>query len=110
MDLKNIGKNIQRARNNISLTQAELADKVGISVNHISRIETGVGTMSLDSLVAISNALETTPDHLLLGEYKITPDRAALIISEKFKSLTQDEIEYIMKAADMLQQLKINRK
>jgi len=110
MDLKNIGKNIQGARINQGLTQAKLAEKVGFSVNHISRIETGTGTMSLDSLIAISNALETTPDYLLMGEYNITPDRAALILGEKFKGLTQDEIAYILRAADLFQELQVNHK
>jgi transcriptional regulator with XRE-family HTH domain len=110
MNMNNVGKNIQKARNCKGLTQAQLADKVGVSVNHISRIETGAGTMSLDSLVAISNALETTPDYVLMGEYNITPDRAALIISEKLKNLTQDETAYIIEAADLFQQMKVNRK
>ena len=109
MDLKNIGKNIQHARNEMGFTQAELAEISGFSVNHISRIETGSGTMSLDSLVAIANALNTTPDYLLLGEYNITPNRAALVISEKFKDLTQDEVAYILKSADLFRELKVNR-
>ena len=109
MDLKNVGKNIQRVRNEMGFTQAELAEIAGFSVNHISRIETGNGTMSLDSLVAIANALNTTPDYLLLGEYNITPNRAALVISEKFKDLTQDEIAYVFKAVDLLRDLKVNR-
>lgn len=110
MDLQNIGKNIQRTRVSRGLTQAKLAEKVGVSINHISRIETGAGTMSLDSLVAVSNALDTTPDYLLMGEYNITPDRAALIFSEKFQNLTKDEIEYILEAANLFQEMKINRK
>ena len=109
MDLINIGKNIQRVRGK-SVTQAQLAEKTGLSVNHISRIETGSGTMSLESLIAIANALNTTPDYLLMGEYNITPDRAALILSEKLKKLTQDEMEDIIGASDLFQQLKVNRK
>lgn len=110
MNLNIIGKNIQRTRVNKGLTQAKLAEKVEVSINHISRIETGSGTMSLDSLIAISNALETTPDYLLMGEYNITPDRAALIISEKFQNLTQDEIAYILESVDLFQEMKVNRK
>jgi transcriptional regulator with XRE-family HTH domain len=110
MDLKNIGRNIRNARNGKSLTQAELSAMAGFSVNHISRIETGTGTMSLDSLIAIANALETTPDYILMGEYNITADRAAMVLSEKIERLTQDEIAYILEAADLFLQLKVNRK
>lgn len=110
MDYKIIGKNIQNLRICKQLTQARLAEKAGVSVNHISRIETGSGTMSLDSLIAISNALETTPDYLLMGEYNITPERAALVISEKLKGLTQDETAYILETVNLLREMKINRK
>jgi len=109
MNVTNIGQNIQRARNEIKITQAKLAEAAGFSVNHISRIETGSGTMSLDSLIAISNALNTTPDYLLMGEYDITPNRGAMVVNEKLKSLTPDEIAYILKTIDLLKELKVNR-
>jgi len=109
MNLKKIGRNIQSARNSMGFTQAELAEKSGFSVNHISRIETGKGTMSLESLIAIANVLNKTPDYLLLGEYNITPDRAAMAIFEKFKDLTQDEVTYILQATDLFREIKVNR-
>jgi len=108
--MKNIGKNIQKLRNEIGLTQAQLAEKVDFSANHISRIEIGASAMSLESLISLSNALNTTPDYLLFGEYEITPDRALLFISEKLKDLTTDEKEYIIGAIDVLRVMKINRK
>ncbi len=110
MELYNIGKNIQRLRKEKGLTQEELSAKAGISKNHLSRIETGVGSMSLDSLIIIANALNTTPDYILLGEYNITPERASLFMHDKLKGLTSDEISYIMKATDMFHELKVNRK
>ena len=66
--------------------------------------------MSLDSLIAIANALHTTPDHILIGEYDITPDRASLLIRDRLNGLTNDEISYIMEAIDLFHKLKVNRK
>lgn len=109
MELYKIGRNIQRLRKARGLTQEELSAKAEISKNHLSRIETGTGSMSLDSLIVIANALNTTPDYILLGEYDITPDRASLIMRDKLKGLTSDEIAYIMKAADLFHELKVNR-
>jgi transcriptional regulator with XRE-family HTH domain len=105
VDYKSIGKNIQRTRLKKNMTQVKLAQKIGISNNHLSRIETGAGTMSIETLIALSNALETTPDYLLLGCYTITPDRASLIISEKLKELSQENIAYIIGAADLFREV-----
>ena len=110
MDLKKIGQNIRCARDKMGFTQAELAEKSGFSDNHISRLETGTGTMSLESLIAISNVLNTTPDYLLMGEYNITAERASLVMAENFKDLTSDELTYIIKSADLFREVKVNRK
>lgn len=110
MELDKIGKNIKRLRKAQGLTQEELSAKAEISKNHLSRIETGTGSMSLDSLIVIANALNTTPDSILLGEYNITPDRAFLFMRDKLNDLTSDEITFIMKSIDMFRELKINRK
>lgn len=109
MELHNVGKNIQRLRKEKGLTQEELSIRAAISKNHLSRIETGTGSMSLDSLIVIANALNTTPDYVLIGEYDITPDRASLLIRDKLKGLTSDEMLYIMKAVDLFHELKVNR-
>jgi transcriptional regulator with XRE-family HTH domain len=109
MNLIRIGKNVQRARQNKNLKQRELAEKVGVTEYHISRIETGKAAMSLDILIELSNVLETTPDYLLFGEYNITPERTALVIGEKLKNLTQDELDYILDIAEMFKKFNVNR-
>ena len=48
-------------------SQAELAEKVNVSNNHISSIETGKQIPSLTTFVKICEQLDTTPDFLLLG-------------------------------------------
>ena len=45
----------------------ELAEKVNVSNNHISSIETGKQIPSLTTFVKICEQLDTTPDFLLLG-------------------------------------------
>lgn len=57
--------NIKIARIKKGLTQQELADKIGGSVNDISRYETGRMKPSLDKLVLIADELGTTTDYLL---------------------------------------------
>lgn len=69
MNLKQIGQNVKKIREEMHLTQAQLAELVNLSNNHISHIERGTGKMSLKTLLAICKALETTPNDILLGEY-----------------------------------------
>ncbi len=64
---RDMGKRIAIRRNESKINQAELAELVGISNNHMSAIENGRQKPSLDTFVKICNALCTTPDYLLLG-------------------------------------------
>ena len=56
-----IGLNILHYRKERRLTQEQLADlcgEDGVSRNYIQRIETGVSSCSLDTLIDIANALD----------------------------------------------------
>lgn len=110
MDLKNIGNNIKRLRIKKGLTQSQLAEKADISTVHMSHIETGSVAMSLDSLINISNGLESTPNNILLGEFSIVNEEIHSLTSEYTKKLTSDENRFIIEVVRILDELKINRK
>ena len=57
LDYLEIGQNIRKLRMKQGLKQRELAERVNISSQHISHIETGRGQLSLPTLVAIANVL-----------------------------------------------------
>lgn len=61
------GQRIARRRKSRKLKQTELAEKLGISNNHLSAIENGKENPSLEMLMKICETLEITPDYLLLG-------------------------------------------
>lgn len=65
LDYKAIGKRIRTARLRNSLTQEKLSDSVGLSLSHMSNIETGATKVSLPTLVKIANALSVSIDHLM---------------------------------------------
>ncbi len=69
MNRKRVGNNIRKRRKELRLTQADLAEKAGISVVHISHIENGKVSMSLETLISICNILDCTPNDVLLDEY-----------------------------------------
>jgi len=60
-------KRLRQRREELQLTQAELADEVGVTHQHISRIETEQVAPSLDLLVRLAARLGTSNDWLLTG-------------------------------------------
>ncbi|MBP5465180.1 MAG: helix-turn-helix transcriptional regulator [Treponema sp.] len=67
MDYVEIGQRIKKYRKIRNLSQEQLAEKVDISPTHMSHIETGVTKLSLQVLVDLSVALDTSTDSLLFA-------------------------------------------
>lgn len=61
---KHLGKNIKKRRKELNLTQQELADRLGLSLNFIGKIEVAFSKPSLDTLIDIAEKLETTVSEL----------------------------------------------
>ena len=53
-----IGLNILHYRKEQGMTQMQLAEKCGVSRNHIQRIETAATSCSLDTLIDIAQSLK----------------------------------------------------
>ena len=66
MNYCEIGERIRKYRKAKGLSQELLAEKVGISVTHMSHIETGNTKLSLPVFVELANVLEIQTDDLLL--------------------------------------------
>ena len=65
MDYYQIGQRVRKYRKAQGLSQEELAARVGISVTHMSHIETGNTKLSLPVLVELACALGVQSDDLL---------------------------------------------
>ena len=61
---KKLGKNIKYRRQKLGLTQQQLAEKLDLSLNFIGRIEVAFSKPSLDTLIQIADALETSVSEL----------------------------------------------
>lgn len=73
MNYKEIGKKIRAKRRDLSLTQAELAEKIGLTESSISKYEAGkIETMPTSTITRICNVLHISPAELL----DLTPERA----------------------------------
>ena len=60
-----IGKKVKILRISHDLYQSELAERVGVTQTHISDIENGKKTPSLDLIIKISNSLGCSVDYLV---------------------------------------------
>ena len=62
------GKRLQECRKSRGITQETLAELLGFaSKQHVSRMERGVESCSLDVLVELSGLLHVSTDYLLMG-------------------------------------------
>ena len=69
----NIGEKIRQARTDAGVSQAELAERIGVYQKDICRWETGARTPSLEAFTKICRALNVSADALLeLGYSKVT--------------------------------------
>ena len=60
IDYSAIGRRIKTARLSCGMTQEKLAEQTGLSLPHISNIETGHTKLSLPTMVEIANALSVS--------------------------------------------------
>lgn len=68
-----VGDAIRRARQQLGFTQADLAERAGLSANYVARLERGELGASLWVATRLAEALETPIESLVSG--KVAPRR-----------------------------------
>lgn len=96
IDYVKIGLRIGRRRRELKLKQKDLAEMINISPKYLSALETGRRHASLETIAAISEAMNTTYDYFLLGSIKKDIDRNIIdslkLCSEEDKKVIQQLI------------------
>ena len=95
-----MGTRIKIRRKELRIKQAELAESLGISNNHMSSIENGKQKPSLDTFIKICQCLNVSPDYLLLGSmhaFNIPKD-----IVDKLRLCKQSDIELANEFIELL--------
>lgn len=64
-DLLTIGNKLLNIRKRMGLTQAEVAEKAGLSDRTYADIERGTVNMRIETILRICSALSITPDEIL---------------------------------------------
>jgi transcriptional regulator with XRE-family HTH domain len=80
-DMK-IGCHVRRTREALDLKQQDLADQVGVTSQHISRIELDQTAPSVQTLLKLSQTLGVTTDYLLTGRERAPLDATGAIRAE----------------------------
>jgi transcriptional regulator with XRE-family HTH domain len=70
MYIVRFGEHLKFLRSKRKLTQQELSLKTGVSISHISRMERGVRSPTVDVLFSLSKGLNTHPMRMLEFKYK----------------------------------------
>ena len=86
----NLGSRVKNVRNRRGISQMSLAEKIDKSATYISYIECGYKSMSLETFVAIANALNVSADELLMDSL----DNTVKVSNHEFASIVQDCNEY----------------
>ena len=89
-DTELIGQRIKRERLNLSLTQRDLARRVGVGAPHISKIEAGRESPSDELLCEIAKVFGCDYDELLIVARRLPSD-----LMEKLASNPQQSISFL---------------
>ena len=82
-----IGKRIRKRRQELKLTQEDMASALGLTPQHISGIEQDKRNPSLSSLAKLAEELGITVDYLVTGKQGVIVDTIPAIKADKKLSL-----------------------
>ena len=89
-DMRKIGNKLLMLRKHAGLTQAELAEKAGLSDRTYADIERGNVNMRIETLLKICDVLMVTPDAILTEENTSFQAKQSAI-AEKFAACSEKE-------------------
>lgn len=101
-----IGQRIQKYRNQKNLTQEQVAEMVGISQKHLSRIEKGYHNPRFDMIIHIAEALNIPTDALAKDLSEDNVDVFLENIRPDIEKLNEKQLEYIKKNIELLLEIK----
>ena len=67
LDYTEIGQRIARRRKELGLKQSEVEEKADLGYKYLSNIERSISIPSVEVIMRLAVALDTTPDEFLIG-------------------------------------------
>lgn len=103
---RDIGQRIAKLRRLQGMTQELFAEKMEVSVKHISSVERGASALSLEKLICAGSILNCSLDYLIKGE---TSEVSALLpnhVIETLSSHNTGEIELLLEYLNLYDKLR----
>ena len=102
MELKAMGQRIKTARERKGYTQEQLAERLNLSVQHVSVMERGVEAPKLETFIRIANELQVNADFLLSDVLAVSAQLEANDLYERMEAVSDRDKERILKVIQVL--------
>ena len=102
LDFRKIGARIAKQRREKGLKQYEVCEIINVNYKYLSNLETGRSAPSLETLLALCECLDTTPDWLLLGRKNNPDTESDNAIEEKITALDDENKRMVLEFIDLL--------
>lgn len=96
IDYKDMGRKIRKQRKALGYTQEQLAEAAGLSPAFMGHVERGTRIASLETLVALCNALKVAPGYLLAGSLE---NVQGFVIPETVDPVTREQVKKLLSIA-----------
>ncbi len=95
IDYVKAGKRLAAMRRKMGYTQEKLGERCEMTAKYISNIERSKSIPSLETLMRLCEALETTPDALLLGTSVYTGEERWRSVAQQLRGLTPGQLRLV---------------
>ncbi len=99
---KRIGKRMKQRREELGLTQEQLAEKLDLTTNYISTVERGASFPRCEKLILLLNGLETSADAVFCDVLTHSTQAKASILSEQIAELPPEEQQRILDMVELM--------
>ena len=103
---KEFGSIIKQYRNSKGYTQADMSELLGISEKYVSRVETGIGGISKETLAKYVNILGISPNIMYKNFITNPKVEKEIKLSEIVSNLPDEKVDVVLELAKMLKNLK----
>ncbi len=107
LDFKVIGERIANRRKELGLTQWQVEEMADITQKYLSNIERASSGLSIDVMMRLCDALEITPDYLLLGTTEMPEDISAAVES-RLRQMSPKQLQLALSLMDWILTQKID--
>lgn len=97
---KEFGKRIAKRRKNLKIKQDQLATTLNVSNNHLSSVEHGKSSISIEMLCGLCEVLKVTPDYLLMGA--MHSNKVPQNIMDSLQQCSDEQIAFVSKFVQLM--------